>query len=811
MTPEQAACRHGRNRSRRRYPFRGRKRTILVITLLLAVGACGGGGGVGWTPRGPNDPPPGIQGMVLLVDSDLGRISEQEPNNDRAQGYRLPPVGAGTQVEVSGEIGVTAGWFGRADPVDAFRFTCLADQRVRLTLDYLIEDPLGGGDNVVEAAVYDGATDALLGRASGPGLPHVVTVPAQAGVPLDIVVTCTNGHTPWLLKFECSAASGALAAGPGTSATTVATSALGGTARGTCSGDACSPTRLLVRLEPGADAEAVAARYGMEIEGRTGSGSLRLRVPAERAEAAGAQKMQALSGQIDGDPDVAWAEPDWRVRPCGTVDDPDFTRQWNLRVIGAPAAWDVTMGDPSIVIGIIDTGIVDHPDLEGQVVDGYDFVSDPLIGADGDIGRDPDPTDPGDRGYSHGLSSWHGTHVASIAAARANDGYGISGVAPGCRVMPIRALGVGGGLVSDVADAVLYAAGLLRTEDRHQLDEPLRIVNLSLGLDSPSAELEEACRLAEARGVLLVAAAGNGGRRGALYPARYDSVVAVTAVDPYVNTTAYSNFGNDIDLAAPGGVVSRDLPGDGWPDGVLGAVVDDTLHPVANGHNYLEGTSQACPHVAASAALLLSDDPTLTTSELRRYLFFSALDRGTPGRDDVYGRGVVQAHEALKLMRFERGNPLTSPPQLILASQTVEFHGYQTWHEVVVMNGGGETLVLQDPTVRTDSGGSWLGASNEMRKGAGPSNVVKMVITANRTQLPDEPGAYAGTVFVKISTAPSGRCASSCTCVSDSRRDSNTASWPVTRSRGASTPGRPPRRPGGTATGSPTCSLGTTR
>ncbi len=726
---------------------------LVAATLLAVVAACGGGGGGSSFARQPGDPPPGIQGTAILVGTDLGRLSEQEPNDSPEQSYRLPPVGVLTHVDVTGTVGTTVGWFGRADPVDAFRYQVQGTQEVTLTLDHLPEDPLGAGANRVQVAVYEHGTGDLLAQTSGFDLPRSIRFRPDAGVVVDVVVTCTTGHTPYVLGFD-AAHLGAPAKPEVSPLQQIPTSDLGVASRIACPDGACSASRLIVRLKPGADAAAVAARLGMEIEGRTATGSLRLRVSATGET--GAQKMQSMSAATGADPDVAWAEPDWMVQPCGTVNDPDFNRQWNLTAIGAPAAWDITKGDESVVIGVIDTGIIPHPDLEGQIVGGYDFISDPLVSGDGDSLLDTDPTDPGDLAYSTGLSSWHGTHVSTILAARADDGYGIAGVAPGCKIMPLRALGIGGGLVSDVANAILYAAGLWAPPGGVALEKPLRIVNMSLGLSMDSRELEEACTLAEAQGVLLIAAAGNGGHRGTLYPARYENVIAVSAVDAHMNTTAYSNFGESIDLAAPGGVGEADLPGDGWPDGILGGVYDDTLYPVKTGHTYLEGTSQATPHVAGTAALLLSANPDLTLSDLRRYLLFSALDRGASGRDDVYGRGVVQAHEALKLMLYEKGEALTAAPRLLLANSCVEFHGFQTWHEIPVLNAGGGTLILQAPIAVTDSGVPWLSAANDLVVGSGPSNVYQVIASVNRTSLPDEEGHYAGTIFVRDETGTVG-------------------------------------------------------
>ena len=125
-----------------------------------------------------------------------------------------------------------------------------------------------------------------------------------------------------------------------------------------------------------------------------------------------------------------FAEPDWIVRSCGVPNDPDYGRQWNLDGIGAPSAWDVTTGIPSIVVGVCDSGIIAHPDLDPQVVPGYDFVSDVGLAGDGD-GRDPDPTDPGGTALSDGSHEWHGEVTTAMSS-----GSVIGSGGSGSRILP---------------------------------------------------------------------------------------------------------------------------------------------------------------------------------------------------------------------------------------------------------------------------------------------------------------------------------------------------------------------------------------
>jgi serine protease len=465
----------------------------------------------------------------------------------------------------------------------------------------------------------------------------------------------------------------------------------------------CSEEHVLVRLRPGVDPVAWAESRGHALDHPTASGTCRVRLAPTRL---GAQK---AAKAFTADPDVAWSEPDWRVAPLGTSDDARLAQQWNLRAVGAFEAWDVTRGDPGIVVGVLDSGILAHADVAGQSVPGYDFVSDESLAADGD-GRDADPSDPGDTDASNGFSLWHGTHVAALVAGRADDGFGVAGLAPACRVMPLRVLGRRGGLVSDVADALLYACGQHTTRDGQRLTTPLRVVNLSLGTSSYSAELEAACATAAGLGVLMVAATGNSGG-AVLYPAAFPTVLAVGAADAVLRGASYSNRGPEVSLCAPGGLSLQDTDGDGWPDAVLSAARDETVYPAVDAHTWQAGTSEACPHVAAAAALLLAVDPTLSRIELRDRLEQSALDLGLAGRDDLHGWGLLQVHTALKRLQADLGGLPLGAPRLHLPMPGLRFIGLESLKRIPLVNAGGGVLALLGAQAVTDDGGDWLGAS----------------------------------------------------------------------------------------------------
>jgi len=680
-------------------------------------------------------------GDVLVPDEHLGLVVEQEPNDAASQAWPLPPLWPRCTLEVTGTLGTSAARYGRADPRDVLRLEVLREQAVSVLLTFGALDPESGLDCELSLTVRDAQTLAVLDSAAGP-TPLEVDFDAAAGGRYDVDVEVTHGHTPWRLAvaaadpggFSPKPSFGVVASGPAPTAAP---------ARVVAPEPACCADHVLVRLDDDVDVEAFCREHRLRVVGRTGLGTWKLAAEGEVATESGARKLgTALSG-IGG---VLRAEPDWIVLPQGDAPDPEFARQWNLRAIGAPSAWDVTMGDPSVVIGFVDTGVVAHPDLAGRMVAGYDFVSALGYAADGN-GRDPDPTDPGDEIYASGLSAWHGTHVAAIAIANQDD-VGVTGVAPGCRGMALRALGRGGGLASDAADAILFAAGLLTTADGRRLDPPLRIANLSFGLSQDSAELRDACDRARNVGVLLVAAAGNTGGP-TLFPAAYDSTFAVSAVDGDLAPTGYSNYGPEIQVVGPGGNANEDVWIDGWPDGILSAIYDETVAPRVLSQGFIVGTSQAAPHVAAVAALMLSVDPSLTLNDLIAFLRGSALDVGVPGDDLGTGRGLVQAHEALNLVLGNLGTPRADPPALYLPAPSVVFGGISIHKVLPLLNGGGGSLALSAAGAETDDGGAWLSASLlAADTPGGPISHNGVEIEVDRHVLGTSPGRHAGTVSI---------------------------------------------------------------
>jgi len=409
-------------------------------------------------------------------------------------------------------------------------------------------------------------------------------------------------------------------------------------------------------------------------------------------------------------PDVLVAEPNYMRRPMAEPNDEYYALQWHYPLIHLPQAWEVwdaleaSTGTREVIVAVIDTGILsDHPDIApDSLVDGYDFISSTKISLDGN-GIDPDPEDPGDD--LEGRSSFHGTHVAGTIGAATNNAIGVAGIARNISIMPLRALGNGGGLSSDIRQAIYYAAGL----DNSSGTEPSRradIINMSLGGGSRSDLDQQAIEAARDAGVIIIAAAGNFASNAPMYPAAYDGVVSVSSVGADKQLAPYSNYGSTIDIAAPGGNASRDYDGDGYLDGVWSTGGNDASGPIQMVYNLKQGTSMAAPHVAGVVALMKSIDPSLDPDRLDALIVNETdtpitEDLGSAGRDNNYGYGLIDAFKAVKTVSE------ALPTFLFVTPLTLNFGAANTTLTFTAENFGVDPLTVEPPAI-SDAEATWL-------------------------------------------------------------------------------------------------------
>ena len=334
-----------------------------------------------------------------------------------------------------------------------------------------------------------------------------------------------------------------------------------------------------------------------------------------------------------------------------TPNDKYFSYQWGLTSdsygINATGAWSRSTGK-DITVAVIDSGILSaHPDLENNLLPGYDFISDPWISRDDD-GRDADPSDNGDgadadvcsQGSEAQPSSWHGSHVAGIIAASTNNERGVAGIAPNARILPVRALGRCGGTSTDIIDALTWASGG-HVNGVPDNDNPAQVINMSLGGEGVCpAFYQKAIDAAVERGSIIVAAAGNEDvDASGVAPAGCQNVITVGATGATGARSFYSNYGSVVDVSAPGGDPNTD-------DGIASTVDRSETTPAEPAYGYMMGTSQAAPHVSGTLALLRAIDPALTTEEATTLLQNTSTPLSNCDRDSC-GTGIINATAAV--------------------------------------------------------------------------------------------------------------------------------------------------------------------
>jgi serine protease len=501
------------------------------------------------------------------------------------------------------------------------------------------------------------------------------------------------------------------------------------------------PGELLVRVrEESKVAPEITSRGGLLAQRIPETSELVALQVEESLDALEARRTTlAAIAAFEASPDVEFAEPNYIRRALGgppvTPDDPFYQYQWHYPLMKLPEAWSITTGDPNMIVAVVDTGSRSHPDLDANTISGYDFVSDPTNAGDGG-GIDADPTDVGD-GTGLNPSSFHGTHVAGTIGAVSNNGSGVAGVCWGVSLMHIRVLGTQGGTDADIAQGLRYAARLSNSSNTLPAAKA-RVINMSLGGPGSSNTMQATITAVRNAGCVIIAAAGNNNSSQLFFPASYTGVISVSAVDLNAQKAPYSNFGSMVDVAAPGGDVSRDLNGDGYSDGVLSTLVDEN-NAFAPNFVFYQGTSMASPHVAGLAALILSVNSALTVSEVETILTTTTIDLGAAGRDDIFGHGLVQADRAL-----QAANNTTPPTPVIAASPTSLVFGTTTTQlTVLISNAGGGALDVGTPV--------FVGATNFVSNlqtvpATGATDVSAVIVTIDRTGLAD--ADYTGTLQI---------------------------------------------------------------
>lgn len=378
--------------------------------------------------------------------------------------------------------------------------------------------------------------------------------------------------------------------------------------------------RLVVRsragIQPHARHRVLEDHGGREVTSVGALGATVIEVP--HGQAAGVAAALRRSGYFKS------VELEHRAAATQTANDPNFPSQWGLATIGAPAAWDVSVGSSAVTVAIVDSGIdATHPDLQAQVLPGYDFVN-----------NDSDASD--DNG--------HGTRMAGIVAAQTFNAIGVAGVCPNCTLLPVKVLGADGtGAYSTIASGITYAA-----------DHGARIISLSLAGTAASDLLQSAVDYATARGAVVVAAAGNYGANEAVYPAACANAVAVGATDSTDTVAGFSDWGSWLSLAAPGvNIVTTNWSASGSPAYVASS-----------------GTSPATAFVSGGLGLLLSARPDLSSPAAVSILTAAAHDVGSAGWDPYTGWGRLDVATALGAPAAPPTAPVpdTQPPRVSILS-----------------------------------------------------------------------------------------------------------------------------------------------
>ncbi len=345
-----------------------------------------------------------------------------------------------------------------------------------------------------------------------------------------------------------------------------------------------------------------------------------------------AEELYWFINKLQAHPKISYAEPNYSYHNLAVThpNDTYYSYQWNYSQIRLPQAWSGSTGSSSVRIAVLDTGVSrHHPDLAGQLdeSDGYNILA-------------------GNNDFND--LDGHGTHVAGIISAATNNNKGVAGVIWDSSIVPVKVLENNTGSWLDIARGIRYAAGL--TEEPG-ISRPVDVINLSLGGVNKSETVKAAVEDAREEGIIIVAAAGNFGEEGLLYPAAFSGVISVGAVDfnypEEPGLARYSNYGSELDVLAPGGDLEVDSSNRGWEDGIL-STYSSSGSSTSNSADYKfkEGTSMAAPHVSGVIGLMLANGMSRDQDRIRSILQGTGI-KLTGISQNIGNAGLINAYWAL--------------------------------------------------------------------------------------------------------------------------------------------------------------------
>lgn len=703
-------------------------RTISAVYVCLLFTACGGGS--------DNEPRYSISGTINItnsvhIDSDNNDLNASfESNNTISEAQELDSFAILSGFVAEKQTNTANQRFqNQADPSDVYKATLVQGQVITLTItNWNSFDPLVVD---LDLTVFDSNGNQLAASA---GSDKVETISINKNGTYYIAVEAFSGHSGYLLAIDQSNATvssqdttdganskfvlgQAIVKYRETISSKLTRKVLA--AQGLKARTNQTDRATLVEFDPQTvSPQEIGTKIGLPRSLSTSSNSAK---PVSAPESAFRSELEQIYPLIykklktldvikslNQRDDVEYAEPNYIRRPFLIPNDRGYESQWHYPLINLPKAWDITTGTPEkgkVIVAVIDTGILpNHPDLRNQLVKGYDFIRNTSQSNDSD-GIDSDPTDTGDgEPDKNKPNSWHGSHVAGTIAAQTNNRTGVAGVSWGAKIMPLRALGIGGGTTYSVVQSIRFAAGLSNdsgTRPAQRAD----IINMSFGGPDFSTAEQVAINAAHNAGVILVAAAGNESTTASSYPASFPHVISVSSIGADGRfADSYSNSGRNIDLAAPGGNILQDFNDDGYADGVLSTVQDNR-----NGrpsYMFYEGTSMAAPHVSGVLALMKAVDPSLTPNDIESALIKGELtnDAGLRGRDNLYGHGIIDAFKAVSFA--QKG----VRPDVVLAasSSALQFASFQSSKVVDLSNLGRLGNLIQVQVSEIEKSAPWL-------------------------------------------------------------------------------------------------------